>query len=327
MNTLLHTKALAAIVLAALDATSIEARADCNPREFQLSEVKDIQQSGSTELAFVLTATEDEFNSAKKNASGSGSYGLISASADYAESKEKARSIAQSIKFDYKSSYASNYFVQTLSSKALANYESCLEKDKEKPGLVLWLRQRDGDYFTFNAFWVGRNTNQATAKLDEQPLVDGASVITKPATWSKGKTEQILVKRNGNADFYLGLKVGGEVKSIVIVKDPPSVVWRTLLVSSERLLSIASHGPNPGCTAGEAVDCIYPLRPGGYFVPKTAVMSERNSSDPGRYKETYTKDTHQQVCVVINQGTGGCEVSQTAKGRLAALERFPTAVD
>ena len=49
--------------------------------------------------------------------------------------------------------------------------------------------------------------------------------MEKPATWTKGKTEEILVKRNGNEDFYLSLRVGGESKSFVIVKDPPTVTW------------------------------------------------------------------------------------------------------
>jgi hypothetical protein len=183
-----------------LAAVSNEAKADCNPRDFMAAEVKDIQRSGETELAFVLTATVDEFERAKKDAGGS-AYGLFSGS--YGEAQEKARSVAQATKFDYKSSYASSYFSQTLSKRALGNYVTCLILDKEKPGLRIWLDDRQGDYFTFKAFWVGADTIVPAAKYDAPPIVDGASIISGPEAWVKGTTEDITIKRNGNNDFYL----------------------------------------------------------------------------------------------------------------------------
>src|SRR4051794_1076148 len=93
------------------------ARADCNPRDFMVQDVTSIQQSGSTELAFVLTATQSEYDNAKKNFAGSGTYGLYSGALSYGEAQEKARQIAQSTKFDFKSSYASNYLSQSISGK------------------------------------------------------------------------------------------------------------------------------------------------------------------------------------------------------------------
>ena len=291
------------------------------------TEVKDIEQRAETELAFMLTATEQEFNRAKKNASGSGSYGLISGNAKYGESKERARQIAQATKFDYKSSYASTYFSQSLSESALKNYVACLEKDKESPGLRIWPHELKGDFVTFRAFWVGVNTPQPDAKYDAEPVVAGGKVVSKPNVWFKGKTEEIVVQRNGNVDLFLNLKVGGQVKAQVIVKEPPAVVWDTKPVVSERLLTAASHGPNPGCTQGTTKDCIQPLRPGGYFVAGSAAMIESYTSSPQFYGEDYFTNKPIQICVKMSQGTGACGHHQSARGRLTALERFPRATE
>jgi hypothetical protein len=174
-------KPLAASLLATLLAvgtTSITARADCNPRDFMVQEVTSIQQSLETELAFILTANQKEYENAQKNAAGTDPYGLFSLS--YGDAQTKAREIAQSIKFDYRQSYASNYFNQSLSGKALDAYVKRLELDKEKPGLALWLQKREGDYFTFGAFWVGADTKQPAARYDAQPVLDGAKLISSP---------------------------------------------------------------------------------------------------------------------------------------------------
>jgi len=152
------------------------AEAQCDPRVFLVQEIKDIRATGETELAFVLTATQEEFDAAKRSGALSGAYGLISGSSSFSEAKEKAVRIAQATKFDYHTSYASSYFSQTYSAKALAAYESCL--NHRSAGLPIWLASRDGDYFTFQAFWVGRNLDDAKAKYDAPPIVDGGAIIS-----------------------------------------------------------------------------------------------------------------------------------------------------
>jgi hypothetical protein len=104
--------------LLVLGASCSGAKADCNPKDFMVQDVTSIQQSGATELAFVLTATQSDYENAKKNIAGSGAYGLFSGALNYGEAQEKARQIAQSTKFDFKSSYASNYLSQSLSGRA-----------------------------------------------------------------------------------------------------------------------------------------------------------------------------------------------------------------
>lgn len=326
MRSVLLTKSFL-VIIAALGAACFAARADCDPREFMIKEVKDIQKSGETELAFVLTATEEEFNRAKKDAAGSGTYGLISGSASYAESKEKARRIAQSTKFDYKSSYAESYFSQSLSPAAINAYVACLQSDRERPGLTMWLQGRQGEYLTFKAFWVGADVTQPSAKYDAAPIIDGGTIVAKPDGWIKAKAEEIVVKRNGNNDVFLSLRVGGQSRSQVIVKDPPAVIWNNKPVTSDKLIRAVATGPNPGCTAGQVTDCIFPARPGGSFVERSGAMTERSTSDPGRYSEEFYVDTPDKICVRMTQSQGACEKDETAQGRLTAIERFPQSAE
>ena len=318
MRTLSGARIFLAGVVGATSFLLTEAKADCNPRDF--AEIKDIQQSGETELAFALTATEQEFEKAKKGGATSGSYGgIISGSANVEEAREKAHQIATATKFDYASSYAYSYFSQSISPIL---YLACLEKEKQAPGITMWLGKRQGDYFTFNVSWIGTDTSFAAASYDAPPVVDGGTVVSKPDTWLKQTTEEVVVKRNGNNDFYLRLKIGGKVKTVVIVKDPPAVAWNMKSVTSDRLIKASSSGPNPGCSSGQAKDCIYPMHPGGHFVAKSAAMTEGYSTDPSTYGEKF-EERPDRVCVTMIQSTGACEVAHSAQGRLTAIEKFP----
>jgi hypothetical protein len=155
------------------------------------------------------------------------------------------------------------------------------------------------------------------------PIIDGATLISKPDTWVKGKTEQVVAKRNGNNDFYLNLKVGGQNNTIVAVADPPDVIWLKQVVISPKKMSVASTYSNP-CTGTSDSDTIYPLHPGGYFVANTRTLN-RSTSDASHYSETFTVDRPDQVSATIYQSTGACEMRQSATGQLQAMETFPQA--
>src|SRR6266478_2328872 len=122
---------------------SHSARADCDPRDFLVKDVVSLQQSGDTELAFVLTSTQSEYDNVKKNIGSSGAFGLFSAATNWGEAKERARQISNSTKFDYRSAFASDSWSQSLSGRALDSYVQCIEKDKERPGLAMWLHKRE----------------------------------------------------------------------------------------------------------------------------------------------------------------------------------------
>jgi hypothetical protein len=181
--------------VAALLVAASAAKADCNIKDFIVQDVVSIQQSGTTQLAFVLTATESEYQRAKTNlAGGADVFGLFSGNLTFGQAKERAREIAQATKFDYMTSYATSYLSQTTSGKALDNYVQCLENDKNGPGLRLWLQKREGEYFTIRGFWIGANTDTPEGKLDAK-IIDGGRLIGEPGVWKKAKTEEFVVKR------------------------------------------------------------------------------------------------------------------------------------
>ncbi|NEI26816.1 hypothetical protein [Rhizobium ruizarguesonis] len=298
--------------------------AECNPRDFMIQDTSSIQQSLETQVAFVLTATEEEYNTSKQSGALSGAYGPISGAASFSDAKEAARRVAEAIKFDYRTSYASSYFSQKMSPAALASYGICMERDKERPGLALWLQDRQGDFLTLKSYWVGADTNLAAASWDSEPIVDGGRVVSKPDAWIKARTEEIVIRRDGNVDVFLSIKVGGASKSYVVVKDPPNVTWRTKPVISQTALRAASHGPNPGCSAGAAEQCIHASEPGGVLEAGSAAITERTTTDPTRYSSRITVNSPGKICMEITQSTGACEVVQSASGRVSAMERYPT---
>ncbi|MGO7673861.1 hypothetical protein ACC817_28670 [Rhizobium ruizarguesonis] len=321
----LHSKQIAfwAVPLAAIgflaNSTSVQA-ANCNIRDFLIRDWVNSSQSSETELSFVLTSTREEFDKAKQSGALSGAYGLISGSGSWEDAKERAQRIAEATSFDFRSSYASSYFSQTVWPGAVEAYKSCLNSDQNSAGLTLWLSQREGDYYTFQAFWVGTNLETPAATLSDA-IVDGGRIVAKPDSWIKGKIEDVVVKRDGNNDLFLSLTVGDQKKSFVVVKDPPAVVWKERLIVSPKVITVITSYSNP-CTAGTDNDAIYALAPGGFFVQGTEDFAE-STSDRGTYSEDL-KYGPRKITVKVTQSTGACEHRQTAGGQLKAIERYPT---
>jgi hypothetical protein len=173
--------------------------------------------------------------------------------------------------------------------------------------------------------WNSPDSKTLVSPYDTAPALDGGRIVGKPDAWQSGRQEEIVVKREGNSDVYLNLKVNGQSVTQIIVKDPPLVSWERAPVISQVLMKTGSHGPNPGCSGGEVADCVFPLHPGGALILDSAALVDRNSSDPSNYNETFYLKSPNQICVKMRQSTGACEVTQTAQGRLTALEEFPRA--
>lgn len=319
-----NTVAVSFVSALAFMVAASAARADCNIKDFIVQNVVSLQQSGSTQLAFVLTATDSQYEAAKKNInSGADVYGLFSGNLNYGQAQQKAHQIATATKFNYESSYAESYLSQTVSGKALDAYVQCLTNDKQSPGLRLWLQRNDGIYYTIGGFWIGANTLAPDAKYDATPLIDGGTLIGQPDDWKKAKTEEFVVKSNSKDGFYLNMKVGGETETLVVVPNPPDVTWLKQPVVSSKKLSAASTYSNP-CNAGQDSDTIYPLHPGGYFVANTRTINH-STNDPGHYSENFTVDRPDEVSVTITQSTGACERRGFASGQLEAIETYPQA--
>jgi hypothetical protein len=313
----------AAVALSSQSAASV-AMADCDIKEFIVKNVTSLQESGSTQLAFMLSASESQYENAKKSLdSGADVYGLFSGNLNYAEAKQKAQQIATTIKFDYESSYASSYLSQSVSGKALDDYVQCLQFDKTSPGLRLWVLNHAGKYYNLQGFWVGANTVTPDAKLDSPAIFDGGTPIGLPQDWVKGQTYPFAFKSEGPDGFYLSMSVGGQPNTLTVVPPPPNVVWLKHVVVSTKKLGASSTYSNP-CTGTKDSDTIYPVYPGGYFVSGTRTTNH-STTDASYYSEKFTVDRPDQVSVEIGQSTGGCEHRQSASGQLEAVETYPQA--
>src|SRR4051812_27931370 len=98
------------VLAGALLIAASAAKTDCSIKEFIVQDAVSIQQSGTTQLALVLTASESEYQKAKTNlAGGADVFGLFSGNLTSGQAKERALEIAQVTKFDYTTSYASSY--------------------------------------------------------------------------------------------------------------------------------------------------------------------------------------------------------------------------
>lgn len=308
-----------------LSLSAFPAWSQCDPRVFLVKDVSSITRSGETELAFVLSSTEEEFNNAKQNIGTGGTYGLISGSATWGEAREKAKRIAETTKFDYSSSYAESYFNQSISTNAKEMYLACLQGIRNTPGLNLWLDENKGDFLIFKAFWVGTDTSVQSATFDAEPIVAGGTLLSEFSNWSKGQDQTLVVQRQGrDKDVFINLNVGGQNASFVVVKEPPPVVWLSEPVVSPTPISVMTSWSNP-CTAGQQKQCVFTTHPGGSFAPGSAAFNNRSTSDPGNYGESFEYVNPTQVCGTMTQSTGACEFRQSASGTLIALERYPTA--
>lgn len=132
------------------------AEAQCLPAEFMSKDVTHVIWTEQLKIAFLLTATREQYEATRKSWNVAGGYGLFYGSLDYDEARSAATKEAQTRKLDYDYSTFLDYTSQRLSPEATKMYADCLEKDKERPGLVIWLGKRErGIYYTLNAFWVG----------------------------------------------------------------------------------------------------------------------------------------------------------------------------
>lgn len=310
----------------ALGATAADAA--CNIRDYLVKNVSNITRSGASELAFVLSSTEEEFDAAQKNAAGQGQYGIIGGSGSWAESRSNARKIASQTKFNSSSSYAEDLFNQTVDAGAIAAYRFCLSQEREAPGVELWLAERKGDIFTFHAFWIGSNIADGTPQVENGRAAASVEIVrgsgdvdAEPIRWFKGKTEKIIVARTANTDLVLTVSVGDQTDSIVIVPDPPAVTWKRIELKTTKLKAKVTGG-NPGCKTGQASACLRPTKPGGKLDVKS-VHWDGTSTYEDKFSARLNPKTEDRICIKITQGTFGCEAKKEAIGRLFVDELYP----
>jgi hypothetical protein len=118
--------AIALACMAAIHLSTARAQElNCDVGNFKSTNVgalSDVQQ-----LSYLSLLSKAQFEDIKKEGSASGSYGLISGSADYAEFRQKATKHLEYLKIDNFSSYQKSWAESALDAEGLKGYLGCLQ--------------------------------------------------------------------------------------------------------------------------------------------------------------------------------------------------------
>jgi hypothetical protein len=239
--------------------------------------------------------------------------------------KSEANREARLTDFQFSNSYYYNYLAQQLSPAAAAMYTACMEFDKQTPGLRVWLKSIEGDYFKLNAFWVG-GEDQARATMDKPPVLRNAEVILQPDSWPKAKTQEIdLQREDEKVDTFVGLTIGGQIASFTIPKKIDGPRIRSRVDVSDKVMNAKTTRAS-STVCGGSVDsaCIVPKDPNGYLVKGSGGVIDYKAGRDRFIKWEVTKDTPEQICVQLTVQEGhACEEAFEAFARATAIERYP----
>jgi hypothetical protein len=330
-----HILHLLGITGAALLCT-FEAQADCNITDFIVLQPTTIHWTDDLKLSFLLTANKEQYDSVRKSWGASGSYGLYSGSLDYNDARDAALKESQTRKFDYSDKQLLDYSAQRLSGELLDKYSECLEKDKQTPGLRMWVAERQSNvFYTIKAFWVG-NEGQGRGK-QKSLVVDGASLVQKPdSSWPSAIVEDIYVKKPSPAqDAFVSLNVEGKTKTLFLPGERPDpetdvVFYKPDDPRAQPKIGISSGGSDKQdewCQYRTSSGCVYPdNKPGAYLEAGSGHLVDEQRIAADRVGWKVTVDTPRQICIQVWASTGDCRVSVSITGRPAANERYYTAV-
>lgn len=115
-------------------ALSINVNAECNPNDFLVSDVEHIVSSEQLRIAFLMTATSEQFSKADQGGTLSGAYGGAKGSLGFSSAKATAKKEASYIGFSHENATYLNYLSQRLSPTAMKGYSECLKKTKNDQG-------------------------------------------------------------------------------------------------------------------------------------------------------------------------------------------------
>jgi hypothetical protein len=246
------------------------AHAECEPSQFMVQDVQHVVFSDQLRIAFILTASKEEYDKANKDVAGAFDYGGKTGKLTYDQAQENARKEAQASNFQLDHDQYINLLSQKQSPVAAQMYSDCLEHEPTIPGLRIWFSKKTGNYVTLKSMWVGGNETQGVGHL-EKKVVDNARVAEMPDQWPKASVEEIvLVKNNPEPDAFLSLKVGGQKKSFIVVGEPKSIPMTGTIVTADHPLVVKSGGSgrdDEWCKRHVGQGCVTPQH-GGFLVER-----------------------------------------------------------
>lgn len=316
----LRWSVLTTVIFFTLFGTFHSANAQCEPTTLMAKDVQTIQVSVPVEIAFVLAASSNDFELARRNMGGTGQSGVILRTADFNEARSSAQKVASAIKFERDRSDYISFLAQQLAGETLRNYVKCLTVDnKPTSGLLIWFNQRANDIYLLNAIWFGGSD----AKTDGEPYVSDGKLERTPEKWASGKIEQLIWKKPPNATALLVLSVGGLSTTFRLVGEPPSVRWGTQEVRGAKLSASSYHVSGTVCGGGSAEGCVIPQKPGGSLVRGTGRLTDYKASETSRAGFAISLDTPDRVCIKLTVSTGACEARNNGEGVVTAVEQYP----
>jgi len=299
----------------------------CDPTVFMVREEAHIVWSDDMKILFLQSATRGQYDKVKDTWKSGGSYGPYSGYLDYDKAKTSARKEAEFRKLTFQQHTNLDYLSQRLSPEAVRMYGECLEKDKSSPGIRIWLRERKGDDYYLNVFWVGNDSKMGEGKETGTPIERKLKILQRPNSWPKGDVQEIVVTKAPTDDGYIGLEISGQTKGFTLLGEMPEM---TSALAHGKSVKVASGGHGgKTCGAGrlnKAQSCVLPSHPGGYLVPGSVAASGddlKTNASERNCKTTVVEDTPLRACVEFEARTDACETLVYIQGRATAVERYP----
>jgi hypothetical protein len=310
--------AVFAFLVSLATSNSSAAETQCSPAEFAAKDPQWITVSDFTRIAFIRTATKEQYEEAKAILAEKLNVGMLNGPFDYVEAQEVAKSEAQALKFDLDRQNYSAYLSQKIGDSAKAMYIACLRGQKTGEGLRLWLDRREGDYYFINGFWIGADPKAKGLLNKNETMEDGVGIIKIPDEWPPKAERSIVLKAGKTSGGMINIAVGAQSKSLVFYADPPHVNMINVEYRGPEM--VARSGGATSCERQTEERCLTPKNPGGYFVPKTVRFEGSRASDTGF---EITRDTTSQVCVRVWALSPVCQTEVRVDGRPVVVERYP----
>jgi hypothetical protein len=305
----------------------VASRADCDPAQFFLQDIKSVQITDEMKIAFLQSASSSQYKSATDDAGVSLAFGPVAGKLNYDQARESARQEASLRHWSYDRSYYGNMLIKAVSPEAARQYSACLDHDQSTIGLRLSLDHVVGPYAYVHAMWIGQDGGQGTGRLDPDPVYQHVTKIRTPEVWLKGVGQTFVVERDPSSDGLIALGVAGVENSIVIPRDRVETPMRTATVVAKPI-GVSSGGSSDGNSEWvrphSAAACMTPQHLGGYLVVGSGNVTDMTrTGDASRAYWHVVTDTPQQVCIQIDSSTAAKEHTNSIKVTPIATERYP----
>ncbi|MBX5216469.1 hypothetical protein HJC05_19975 [Rhizobium sp. NLR9a] len=306
---------------------SLASAAECNPVDFLVQDITNVNLTDEVKTAFLLVATKEQYDRATQGGRVKLGYGDLKADIGYDQAKNSALKEASMRKYTYSRDYYVRYLSQVLSPVGGEAYAKCLEQDRQSPGLRLWLDKAEGPYYRLKGFWIGRDTTQGLGYLNDKIATRGFEVIQVDKEWTKGQTYEVVLQKQPDVDAFVSIKVGDESASYISVVPPPPLVMANAKVENPDKVGIGTGGSHDDKSEWNqpksAVRCVSPTAPGRYLLQGSGNVSElaREGTDE-RASWQVTKDDPNEICITFRTSTGDKKVRNKISGKAYAFERF-----